>query len=118
MTFKVKADIQTDIYYGYYNNNNAYEKHNVLCISDYKTSVFMNRLFRRIIENENIDNIEESEDEEDFENISDDKFVYLDKEFNIDCVYCEKYKLWKPMKVSDKEPCNKSQLMSIEKNYI
>ena len=78
----------------------------------------MNRLFRRIIENDNIDNIEESEDEEDFENISDDKFVYLDKEFNIDCVYCEKYRSWKPIKVSDKEPCSKNQIMSIEKNYI
>jgi hypothetical protein len=118
MTFKVKADMQTDIYFCYYNDDNIFKKHNVLYISDYKTSVFMNRLFRRIIENDNIDNIEESEDEEDFENISDDKFVKLDKEFNIDCVYCEKYKLWKPMKVSNNEPCNKSQLMRIENNYI
>ena len=57
-------------------------------------------------------------DDEDFENISDDKFVYLDKEFNIDCVYSEKYKLWKPLKVSDKQPCDKSQIIKIEKNYI
>ncbi len=118
MTFKVKADIQTDIYHCYYNDDDVYKKHNILYISDYKTSVFMNRLFRRIIENDNIDNIEESEDEDDFENISDDKFVYLDKEFNIDCIYCEKYKLWKPIKVSNNEPCNKSQLMRIENNYI
>jgi len=118
LTFKVKPDIQTDIYHCYYNDNNELKKHTVLYISDYKTSIFMNRLFRRIIENENIDNIEESEDEEDFENISDDKFVYLDKEYNIDCVYSEKYKLWKPLKVSDKQPCDKSQIIKIEKNYI
>ena len=120
MTFTVKPDVKTEIYYCYYNENNNLKQHNVLYINDYKTSIFMNRLFRRIIENENIDNIEESEDEDDFENISDDKFVYLDKQYTIECVYCEKYKLWKPLKLADqnKEICTRNQLMSIEKNYI
>ena len=35
----------------------------------------MNSLFRNIKENKNIDYIEESEDESDFENTSEDKYV-------------------------------------------
>ena len=42
--------------------------------------------------NECLDYIE-SEDEDDFENINEDKFV-INKKLNIDCVYSYKYKLW------------------------
>ena len=37
----------------------------------------MNSLFRNIKENGNLDLLEESDDEEEFENIALDKFVYL-----------------------------------------
>ena len=40
----------------------------------------MNSLFRNIKENRNLDLLEESDDEEEFENTSLDKFVDLDKE--------------------------------------
>ena len=40
----------------------------------------MNTLFRDIKENRNLD-VEESDDEEEFENISLDKFVNLDKKY-------------------------------------
>ena len=52
-------------------------------IPDYKTSVFMNKLFRIIKENDNLDKLEESDDEEEFENTKTDKFVYLNKSFKI-----------------------------------
>ena len=62
----------------------------------------MNKLFRNIKENDNLDAIEESDDEEDFEDIREDKYVYLDRSFNIICEYNSKFKRWCPIRLADK----------------
>mgnify|MGYP003328747202 CR=1 FL=1 len=49
--------------------------YNIMFIPDYKTSVMMNNIFRKIKENKNLDYIEESDDEDDFQNIDIDKYV-------------------------------------------
>ena len=67
------------------------------CIPDYKTSVQMNKHFRFIKENAKLDALEESDDEEEFENISDDKFVNLKKIVYMKCVYMKKFRKWKPV---------------------
>ena len=41
----------------------------------------MNSLFRIIKENKNLDALEESDDEDEFENINEDKFVFLNKKY-------------------------------------
>jgi hypothetical protein len=100
VVFKVKPDIQNDIYYLYCLNNESKEEYyNVAHIPDYKTSVFMNGLFRNIKENSNLDALEESDDEEEFENEKEDKFVYLEREYNIVCSYNYKFKKWVPNKL-------------------
>ena len=48
-------------------------------IPDYKTSVMLNKIFRKIRENDNLDYIEESDDEDDFQNTEPDKYVDLKK---------------------------------------
>ena len=69
--FLVGADIQYDIYHLYAWNMNSlnaedrYIYYNVAYIPDYKTSVFLNSIFRNIKANRNLDYIEESDDEED-----------------------------------------------------
>mgnify|MGYP001329339486 CR=1 FL=1 len=68
-------------------------------ITDYKTSVFMNTLFRNIKENSNLDLLEESDDEEEFQNVAIDKFVNLDKQLKMRCVYIDKFQAWKPVEV-------------------
>jgi hypothetical protein len=61
----------------------------------------MNKLFRIIKENNNLDALEESDDEEEFENEKEDRFVYLNKEYKMECVYNYKFKKWKPVKLAD-----------------
>ena len=61
----------------------------------------MNRLFRNIKENTNLDLIEESDDEEDFQNTNYDKYVDLNKELFIECVFNKKFKRWVPSCVVD-----------------
>ena len=98
--FKVMADISFDIYRLFaYGQNKTEEYYNVAYIPNYKTSVMMNRIFRKIKENENLDAIEESEDEEEFENIELDKYVDLKKSVLMECRFHLKFKKWVPLKV-------------------
>lgn len=100
LIFKVKADIQNDIYNLYYYDNNSSDNfHSIASIPDYKTSVYMNKLFRNIKENDNLDALEESDDEEEFEDDRVDKYVYLDRSYKMLCIYNYKHKKWQPLHV-------------------
>ena len=122
--FRVKADVQNDIYNLYVihpdkdNKDNKDNKdkdkekgkeeeekdtieiYDVAYIPDYKTSVMMNGLFRNIKENINLDALEESDDEDEFENDKVDKFVDLNKMYDMVCIYNFKYKKWTPIRLS------------------
>ena len=117
IVFKVKPDIQNDIYHLYCDENNTEIFYDIAYIPDYNTSVFMNKLFRKIKENENLDALEESDDEDEFEDDSEDKFVYLDKSYNMYCVYNNKFKKWVPIKIADENTkiINKKELYVIVK---
>jgi hypothetical protein len=63
----------------------------------------MNKLFRNIKENYNLDTLEESDDEEDFENVAIDKYVHLDKSYRMVCYYMKKINKWVPVKLADRK---------------
>ena len=114
--FLVQATIKDDIYILYCKQGEAMIQYGFPIIQDYKTSVFMNTLFRNIKENTDLDKLEESDDEEEFENIKEDKFVDLTKRCNILCVYLIKFRLWKPMKYVKKGSiCDRKELLRLEK---
>uniref|UniRef100_A0A6C0H4H3 Uncharacterized protein n=1 Tax=viral metagenome TaxID=1070528 RepID=A0A6C0H4H3_9ZZZZ len=94
--FKVTASITPDIYNLYILDNNKEIFYEYALIDSYKTSVFMNDLFRKIKENKNLDLLEESDDEEEFENIDLEKYVDLGKTYIIECFYNRKFKKWVP----------------------
>ena len=101
--FLVNPDLQNDVYHLYaFGKHKANVYYNIAYIPNYKKSVYMNSLFRNIRENKNLDYIEESEDEEDFQNIALDKHVDLTKFLPMECVFLRKFKKWVPMKVADK----------------
>ena len=91
--FSVRADIQPDIYSLFTAEDQYF---GVAYIPSYQKSIYMNSLFRRIRENKCIESAEDSEDEEDFENISPDKFVDLSKKILMECVWSAKFKKWIP----------------------
>ncbi len=110
--FVVTADVQFDIYHLYaYGQYKAQIYCGVAGIPTYKTSIFMNGLFRKIRENSNLDYIEESDDEDDFENIDFAKYVDASKQILIECVFHQKFKKWIPQRVV---PAN-SQIVHIHK---
>ena len=117
--FKIKATIVNDIYELYALNNNTHESIGNAYIPDYKTSVFMNSIFRNIKENDNLDALEESDSEEEFEDTSLDKYVDLEKSEIIKCIYNSKFKGWVPLEISKDAISNKKEIILVEKknNY-
>ena len=109
--FMVKAQIQNDVYDLYYYNNGSLEKYEIAYIPDYKTSTMMNNIFRKIKENINLDALEESDDEEEFENINEDKFVDLNKCVKMECIFNKKFNKFVPIKIMENgKVCNKREL--------
>ena len=100
--FKIMAGTEPDIYNLFITKNGNEEYYDIAIIPDYKTSVMMNSLFRNIKENINLDFIEESDDETDFEDGREDKYTYLDRSFNIKCEFNYKFKRWIPISLADK----------------
>ena len=113
--FLVRPDVQNDIYHLFCNNDastNASDKllanwlleYGVAGIPDYKTSVMMNRLFRNIKENQNLDALEESDDE-------DENTVFIERELVMKCVYNNKYKKWCPVAETNEPIAKNSSVM-------
>jgi len=101
VVFKIKPDIQNDVYQLYCLDDSLIETYyRVAYIPDYKTSVMMNKLFRNIKENENLDLLEESDDEEEFQNEREDRFVHLNTAYNMLCGFNYKFKKWYPISLA------------------
>jgi hypothetical protein len=98
--FKITPDIQSDIYNLFVYKDGKEEFYDFAFISDYETSVLMNKLFRNIKENNNLDALEESDDEDDFENNKIDKYVYLDRSAIMNCKFNYKFKKWMPVSLA------------------
>ena len=76
-------------------------------IGDYKTSAMMNTIFRNVRENASLDAIEESDDEDAFQNSHtrqlNGHIKYDDSTTHVDvamvCTYNYKFKRWSPVKL-------------------
>mgnify|MGYP001227187263 FL=1 len=95
-TFLIRPNLQNDIYELYYKESKELVFHSIALINNYKISVEMNKLYRNIRENDNLDTLEESEDEDEFENIDIDKYVDMSKEYLIKCTYYPNFQKWAP----------------------
>lgn len=102
--FLVSADIQYDIYHLHaFGKNKEHVLYDIAYIQNIKVSKMMNDLFRNIRENQNLDYIEESDDEDDFENIAADKYVDLHKMIPMEFLFNGKFKKWVPIRVVESD---------------
>jgi hypothetical protein len=99
--FYIEPQITSDVYYMYIEENGELVKYDSLLIPSYKTSVMMNRIFRRIKENDDIDLLEMSDDEEEFENVDEAKFITSDEYIPMRCKYNSSFKKWIPIEVDN-----------------
>ena len=99
IVLQIKADLDADIYHLYCKkqNSNKLIHCGIAAIQSYNTSIKLNKLFRKIKENHNLDLLEESDDEEEFEDTSEDKYVDLSKNILMRCEYKPRFKKWEPI---------------------
>lgn len=117
-TFVIKADVEADIYRLFAcDDDKQLIFYNTACIPNYNTSVYMNGHFRKIKENENIDYIEESEDEEDFQDTNPDKHVNLNKELRFECEYKQKFKRWAPKRLMPNSDGRITHISKLVRNF-
>jgi hypothetical protein len=108
ISFKVETDTKYSIPEKTYNiraslNHDDYDIYDIktqkyigkLHVPDFKTSVYLNGIFRNIRENVDLDLLEESDTEEDFQDISLDKYVNLKHSKNMTCAFDNDMQLWK-----------------------
>lgn len=112
--FYISPDIREDTYNLYCKKNIFYD---YALINNYKKSVYMNNLFRNIKENNNLDLLEESDSEDEFQNVNDDKYLKQ----NVDkilfkCELCKKFKKWIP--ITPEYDTNKVSSIDYVKNIV
>ena len=120
-TFKVEASSQNDIYYASYYDSKKRElvKHpKSLLIPTYTTSVLMNTLFRDIKENRNLDSLEESDSEDEFQNTSNEKFLKQNKQLYMRCMFNIKFKKWSPIELDDTKTRGKPRVCAVERSVV
>ena len=105
----VKPEIEEDVYSLW-----SGEKIGHALVPDLKTSVMLNGLFRNIKENSNLDALEESDDEDEFEDISEDRFLVAKEGFPMEVKYSVRFKGWIPIKRVDVPPTHIARLREIE----
>ena len=115
--FRVRATPEADIYELFCRSGSTECLYGMAMIPTYKKSVEMNGHFRTIKENINLDLLEESDDEEEFENVSPNKFVNLEKTVIMECIYMPKFRKWCPDIVITemRTLSDKRDIMSLEK---
>lgn len=115
--FYVRADTMFDVYFLGAMDMERQENTIVYCqnalVQNYKTSVFLNGFFRNIRENANIDAIEESDDEDDFEDVRENKYVDLEKEVVMECAFHYKFKKWMPFRFANANANSREKVISI-----
>jgi hypothetical protein len=112
--FHITPDVRSDIYNLFVLNNGRMDFYDYAFIPDYETSVKMNKLFRNIKENNNLDTLEESDDEDDFQDDRSDKYVYLDRSYKMNCQFNYKFKKWMPISVINTNTNTKDSIVSYE----
>ena len=114
----VKPNIEPDLYYLLTSDG---KKHKYpAAVQDYETSVMLNNTFRKIKENNNLDFLEESDDDEEFEDVSIDKYVDLSKSVAYVCEFLPKFGKWQPLEVSKRSQriTSSRELYEIERKNI
>jgi hypothetical protein len=99
--FLVKPDSTNDIYKLYtVDKNSTRNFDSYALITTYELSKTMNSIFRIIKENNNLDSLEESDDEDDFENVSEYKYIKnLTGDIFMQCDYSSQFNKWIPNKI-------------------
>ena len=92
-----QASVHPDIYALYVQGQEGLERVGRAVVPSLKTSVLMNGLLRKIKENGNLDLLEESDGEDEFEDVSEDKYLFPGRHVAVRCRYNARHGGWEPL---------------------
>ena len=104
--FWVKADVSYDVYHLYAKKSKPqYGEvlYQYAFVKNIETSILLNNIFRNMKENKLLDAVEESDDEDEFENVKEDRYVDLQKKILMECEFSYKFKKWTPIRIASKD---------------
>ena len=104
--FWVKADVSYDVYHLYAKKSRPQTGeilYQYAFVKNFETSVLLNNIFRNMKENNLLDAVEESDDDEEFENVQEDRFVDLQKKVLMECEFSYKFKKWTPIRIASRD---------------
>ena len=70
------------------------------CIPSLKASVMMNAFLRKIKENSNLDLLEESDEEAEFEDVDADRHLHVGRRVIVRCAYNSRHRGWEPQEAA------------------
>ena len=108
----VKPEVEEDIYSLWSNSMIGYA-----IVPDYKTSILLNSIFRNIKENDNLDLLEESDSEEEFENTDEDRFIKCKDGLTMRVEYIPRFNGWKPYERCNLPPSSIEEIQKIENMF-
>lgn len=108
----VKPEVEEDIYSLWSKTMIGYA-----VVPDYKTSILLNSIFRDVKENDNLDLLEESDSEEEFENTDEDRFIKYKDGFTMRVEYVPRFNGWKPYEKCDLPPSSMEEIQKIESMF-
>lgn len=95
--FQVQADLKSDVYHLHFMGDRGNPL--TAAVPSYKRSVALNSIFRDIKENRNLDALEESDDEAEFEDVREEKHVNLKKMVPMRCIFHKRFQKWEPVEI-------------------
>lgn len=95
--FQIQADLNSDVYHLHFIGDCGNPL--TAAVPSYKRSVALNSIFRDIKENRNLDALEESDDEAEFEDVRKEKHVNLKKMVPMRCIFHKRFQKWEPVEI-------------------
>jgi hypothetical protein len=108
----VKPEIDEDIYSLWCGNQIGYA-----VVPDYKTSILLNSIFRNIKENDNLDLLEESDSEDEFENTQEDRFIKCKEGLTMRVEYIPRFNGWKPYELCNLPPSSQEDIERVQSMF-
>jgi hypothetical protein len=108
----VKPEVEEDVYSLWSDRQVGHA-----LVPDYKTSIMLNSIFRNVKENGDLDLLEESDNEDEFENTDTDRFLRVKEGMTMLMQYMPRFNGWRPCELVSKPPTISTEVERLQSMF-
>jgi hypothetical protein len=108
----VKPEVEEDVYSLWSDKQVGHA-----LVPDYKTSIMLNSLFRNVKENVDLDLLEESDDEEEFENVDTDRYLRVKEGMTMSMQFMPRFNGWRPCEIVSQPPTVSTEVERLQSMF-